>query len=572
MSGAFNNINKSSDDRDYNFINHNYFVISSDNCKSIASCFYGYAIIDNKLYINKLDHTKFINNLEYGFYVNIIDNDDDIIIQQDYYGMYGLFLYNTNNYFAVSNSLLMLINHLRANRMHMSINKMYCNSFLFTTTSLSFKNTIVNEIEHIPHFYLLRINKIRKTIDKVQIPLRQYNIDIDSQKGIELIDLWHDKWYNIINYFINGKKEYTIDISGGFDSRGALSILYNKSDNDYNIKDINLYSYEIDDYQDDFHIARQISDKLGFEINKKAYPPTNFISLFMCIANTLLNRLTLHNELAFYSTFMGNTLFYFGGGGGEYFREHWDEPISTFILGFLRGDNTEFHESIIDSITESIYNIKKYYRTPFNEVHSVYECCRGRLHFGTGIHTQVLANRLAMCPFLDPMLIKLNLYTKTNQDHNILMAILYDRFLELIKDMKFDHNREISHFARKYAHDLNQQFPYTYSGNINFMVATEQIYYPSFNTSRARVIDYLIELVKSDEFKHIICRLYGKDTYEKYLNNFKCEELFLLNAYYINHNVAAFISTYIAYLAMNHKLSMNNNDEIVNKLLMVGLR
>lgn len=91
---------------DLDFIHKNFFVISTDNFLNTQSRLYGYAIFDKKIHINGS-----VNNIPTysdGAYINVTKQANKIHIQQDYNGSYGLYLFQKDDYFSVSNSFLYL--------------------------------------------------------------------------------------------------------------------------------------------------------------------------------------------------------------------------------------------------------------------------------------------------------------------------------------------------------------------------------------------------------------------------------------------------------------------------------
>lgn len=89
------------------FIDDNFFVIDSDNCKDTKSKLYGFVIQENKISAFKKNYNQHIEKKDNGTYINIIREKKKIIIEQDAVGSYGLFLYKTENYFALSNSFFL---------------------------------------------------------------------------------------------------------------------------------------------------------------------------------------------------------------------------------------------------------------------------------------------------------------------------------------------------------------------------------------------------------------------------------------------------------------------------------
>ena len=78
------------------------------------------------------------------YYVKV--DDTEIKLLQDFNGSYGLYLYKSNDYFAISNSFLKLVEYLK-DKHPISFNKDYADAFLFTgLCSFAYGETLVNEI------------------------------------------------------------------------------------------------------------------------------------------------------------------------------------------------------------------------------------------------------------------------------------------------------------------------------------------------------------------------------------------------------------------------------------------
>ena len=80
-----------------------FFVIDSNNLSSYEKNFYGYAIANNKI-LYEIDDFDLLDGT--GTYIAIQETKDNIIILQDFNGSYGLYLYQNDGYFALSNSFM----------------------------------------------------------------------------------------------------------------------------------------------------------------------------------------------------------------------------------------------------------------------------------------------------------------------------------------------------------------------------------------------------------------------------------------------------------------------------------
>lgn len=128
------------------YFNEEFFIIDSDNLNYIGNKLFGF-LIDNE----KIITSNNISNITgEGTYIYIEDKNNEITIYQDFNGNYGLYIFQTNEYFAISNSFLKLVEYLK-NKYELTLNKDYANYFMTSgLNSTIYKETLVNEIEIIP--------------------------------------------------------------------------------------------------------------------------------------------------------------------------------------------------------------------------------------------------------------------------------------------------------------------------------------------------------------------------------------------------------------------------------------
>ena len=101
-------------------IKNEFFIIYSDNLEAIESKLYGYMITENGIITNESiqDYLNIQNGSELskdGSYVWVKRNGDEITIYQDFIGSYGLYMFKEDDYFAISNSFLRLVEYLKEN-------------------------------------------------------------------------------------------------------------------------------------------------------------------------------------------------------------------------------------------------------------------------------------------------------------------------------------------------------------------------------------------------------------------------------------------------------------------------
>ena len=257
-----------------------------------------------------------------GVYIMIRKNGDKIILNQDYYGSIGIFIYEnkTENYFALSNSFLLLLEYLFGNQ-KISLNRDFSDHLLVTNLcAYSIDETLIKEIKQIPTNAFLIINTKTKTFKIIFKEYEENTIPLESEEGLKLIDNWIDKWCYIFRSLKKQINNVSADLSGGFDSRILLSILLN-SGIDMNELRINTMISSKNGFDIDLKIASNISSKLGFKINNYK-PDHNFIkwNLQDILFNEIYSKLGFHKQFYFIDKFFDVPQFCFKGNGGEFLR------------------------------------------------------------------------------------------------------------------------------------------------------------------------------------------------------------------------------------------------------------
>lgn len=124
---------------------NNFFIIDSNNLKLVNSKLHGFAIHNNKIIQNESydDHTIFDGN---GTYIQVIKSGDDISIYQDFNGSFGIYIFEKDDYFSISNSFIKLVEYIKCSH-KIILNEDYAKYFISVDLcSLSYSETLVNEI------------------------------------------------------------------------------------------------------------------------------------------------------------------------------------------------------------------------------------------------------------------------------------------------------------------------------------------------------------------------------------------------------------------------------------------
>lgn len=544
------------------FIDENFFVIDSDNLNLVEPRLYGYVLLDNTLLINgSINH---IPIMSYGNYVNVSRTEKSLLIQQDYLGGYGLYLYQKDNFFAISNSFFKLLSFLKDKIKKMTLNIDYSNYFITETlSSLSASETLISEITLVQKDVLLEINLLEKKINSKNIRLDDESFNIDSPEGISILDNWYYKWQSCILGLQAYNESIILDLSGGFDSRATLSLFNTDS---ISLDDILVYSKtsKLHTFQEDYKIAILIANKMGFKINNTSYE-NKPISQNLVLLLNLLNKLGIHNQLNMQTDFYTKKVFRFTGNGGEIIRFPEDLSIKDIIYKAKRKSNFESIdlEKSIKRILEPdlSYYLEKFSGNEIIALNEFYKNTWVRSHSGKGITRNFLRNCYNMNPLTDAEL------QKIHDGSDLLLAVIYDRFLSNISDIPFQGNRQLNDKLIKKAQEINRKYTFKKIdiSNKKFIIHDNKQFQPELDGDNDnldtdlydRYISNILHLQDKDFFKKYhsdvlislfeilenkIKYLYGDEIY------YRAKNLAYTKGYFKNYAIVALIAVLSAYL------------------------
>ena len=112
-------------------MNDYFFVIDSDNLDCITTKLYGYGLDKGDLVLESKKNYDGLSGI--GAYVLVDVEDEFISLHQDYLGSFGIYVYANDDYFAVSNSFLKLVEHLRDKHERITFDRDYANYYLLQT-------------------------------------------------------------------------------------------------------------------------------------------------------------------------------------------------------------------------------------------------------------------------------------------------------------------------------------------------------------------------------------------------------------------------------------------------------
>lgn len=446
-----------------------FFVIDSNNLNSIKDKTYGFTL-------ESLCNDITSENIEFnheGSYVSIKTDDKSIFIEQDYNGSYGLYLFKKEDYFAISNSFLKLVEHLK-NKYELSLNEDYSNHLFYAELcSVLYKETPIDEIEELPRNISILIDKNDKTITYKEIDYKEHTLSIDSNEGMATLDKWFEKWITIIRSLKKKTNNIQFNLSGGFDTRIIISLMLCAN---IDLNKIKIYSIDGDKHthREDYNIATEIANEFGFKLNEEVFDSDiiPFKDVLTPINISSYLKLGFHKQFNFRLYKFQNPIYSFSGSAGETIRSYFNSTPEEFLNKYKLIANN-YDNSFVKPIENSLNNTFEKLRNDFNILDKnskqipdlLYSEIRARHHFGKLTLEDYFSNRYMLTAYLDSDLHKLKTTTDECNDQNLLMAVILTRYCPKLLDFRFQGNRKIDENTIEYAKLLNYKYPYVKKDN-----------------------------------------------------------------------------------------------------------
>ena len=507
-------------------IEENFFIIDSNNLGEIKSNMYGFSVsikgILTNNYYKKLGYYE--EPEPQGVYVMIRKMGNEIIINQDFNGSFGLYIYEDKNsgYFALSNSFLLLEEYL-VGKVNLTLNKEFSdNLILLDLCTTSIYETMINEIILIPSNAFIVLNIKNKTFKIYYIDYKENSVPFESEEGLKIVDKWVDKWSYIIRSLRKKTDNISLDLSGGFDTRIILAILLN-SGIDMNRILINSINDTLHCHEEDFKIASNISSKLRFKLNNfKLNKNGTKLSTKDSIYISIYSKLGFHKLFYLKTKFYSNPIFTFSGSGGEIIRGHIGLSIEKYIKAIrfhsngIKGHIEEFFNSSLRLLNRSISLLKnkKTYYNDFEISVDLYLKGLIRHHFGKGALESFLVNIYNIQPLIDPEIKQIKYDINKRLSHD-LIAYIFVRFSHDLINFPFEGKRELNKESIRKAEKLNKKlssYKKKSNYNANFYVDIKRIC-PVPPSKVNNVGEYLRKLFKSTKFINYINQLYDINVY-----------------------------------------------------------
>ena len=510
-------------------IKDNFFVLDSNNLEEIKSHMYGFStskegiITDN--YYKKLG---FYEEPEpQGAYVMIRKNGNQIRINQDFCGCFGLYYFENikENYFALSNSFFLLVQFL-VGRQNISINKDFTDHFiLLGLSSISVQETMINEIIELPSNTVIIINIKQKKINFLYIDYKENTIPLYSKQGIKLIDNWVDKWGYIFRSLKKQTDNLYLELSGGFDTRSVFSILKNSGVNLNNIKIKSIKGNNNTVYGEDFKIVNNITSKFKLKVNNFSLDNKSIIwSLNDTLFCSIYSKLGFGNGFNFQEGFYNKPRFAFTGYGGENIRGYPGYPIKQYFQYLInqRKLNPDFKRIFYDSSMKffernlNLLKNGKNYNNDYEITSDFYFQGRTRHHFGKTIVESFIANIYLIHPLMDPEIKKIK-YDINGENSHDLIAYIYTRFAKDLINFPIQGKRKLNYQSIIKANKLNnyaKKYRIKSDLNINFYIDIDKRSSNKLSYKNKTEFAHLKELFRTNKYIQNIKELYNNNAYK----------------------------------------------------------
>ena len=516
------------------FIENEFFVIDSNNLDLIDSRLYGYVLTDNGILFNEniSNSERLQEGLELnkdGAYVWVKRKDDTINIYQDFIGSYGLYLFREDDYFAISNSFLRLVEYLKENH-HMTLNYDNANTLLsIGLCSLSYSETLVNEIKMLPRDYVLKINTKTGELSHEVLDFMENTVSIDSKEGIAILDKWYHKWTNCFKILEKNNEHISIDLRGGIDSRLIMALAIS-SEIDLNKVKVRSIRSSPEERKSYYFYALRIADEFGFKFDDNDVSLEKFSDMGNVLDISFFSKLGFHKQMFYKTDYSKKPLFIVSDSGAKCVKgNEFSSPVDFVRDRFNKAKeySLESAHSLEKSLYKSFEEIQNRYDVKDNNsselTERLYKETLSRNHFGKWNVEDYLFNRIRLNPLIDSDLYKLRKNTDDFDNKDLLVSVILSRFCPRLLDLSFERKSfKFDSETKDFAKNINTKYKFTSQRSFfNSNEDSKEFEYkkiysiPSNGRSFkiADVDDFIMDVFKSQSFKSQFQSYFSSKTY-----------------------------------------------------------
>ena len=551
-----------------NIIEKNFFFLDSNSLDTVQTHLYGYCITNDvdgqELSIENVEFPRAYSN---GAYVLLQSIGDKLYISQDYSGSCGIYLFRRGDYFALSNSFLLMFEKLDA-RFPLTFNYDYANAYIGADLcSLAYSETMVNEIEMLPRDVQIIINKKNKTIHIADICYQEHSVEIDTVEALQILDEWYEKWTCIIHVVKSMTDNIMCDLSGGFDSRMTFG-LFTRAGIDLNKVYLRSRQDDLRIHGKDYSIASQIAEHYSTFLNKGNLSKESFKLGFEDIINiSFYANFGTSKHMFWRADYWDEPLFRFTGCGGECIRAFYPVGPQLYIENECRLGKRYKSVEVTKSISRIMDNIyrKVTAKFPFVDEQSIeltrimYRETRNRNHFGKHGTELYCTHEVLINPLLD---VKLGRICSPNNEYaDLLMALIFIRYYPELLEFPHADGKELDRKTLERAREINEMVPFQ-STKEKTLTPTKSIFYfgdnkiidgQKYETNISEVDKFVYDVFKSDRVHKMTTACFHEDIYEFADNYMNASAFFPLMGM---KEIYPIINSYLAQNMLNDRVRM----------------
>ena len=445
-------------------IKENFFVLDSGNMHETKNRLYGYFIQNGKIFDGREENPEQVS--PDGVYVHICRKGSKLIISQDYSGSFGLYLYQREGYFALSNSFMYLAEWLKSKE-KLHVNMDYVMSmFAFDLCSLSVEETPLQEIQMLPRNARVLIDIDKNDLSIERIDYREESVPIDSKEGMAILDEWHEKWTSLIRYLKGRTNNISVDLSGGFDSRITFALFASAG---INLDEVRIESIhdELHTHAEDYEIASEIASFYHTALNGNAFSEAyQNLCLQDIMDISFFTKMGFHKEMYYQYRRYDKPVYTFGGSGGETLRDYWNMIPEAFIewqsgLGSIYIVK-EIREAAARILARSLETVCRDYGSGKDEPEAVmrlYLEARSRNHFGKAAVENYFSNTIKLMPLMDRNLHMLKTVGIDGGDKDFLFLLILARYADTLLEFKLEGGRSFAMNTIQAARRISKKYP-----------------------------------------------------------------------------------------------------------------
>lgn len=372
----------------------NVFLLTSDQTAPRNSLL-GFAFCDSDLIIGGDGYEKYLKARgrpippgEDGAYVVVFSSDARTVIGTDFCGYYKLFLYRAGTEWAVSNSILRLVEHAKSRGLPTTISPSHLASFFIVGSfgnQLASTRTAIREIELIPSCDQIEIDHTQHTIT-ISRTDRCRSLDNEKISYRDALERALHAWSARFAAILQSDMDVKSDLTGGRDSRAVLSLFLRAAKSLGQPSLLNRVSFTSDpNALDDYKIAEGLAQAFGLSLNiKKANHPSPLLHPEDRFRKWISLCLGSYGPIYFPVRAQNSKSLAMGGAGGEAHRNFYIAPnICEFLDArrrFFRND--AFYEEFRSDVLSDIHRLKVGYEVGLDPLIIHYRYFRDRLHGG----------------------------------------------------------------------------------------------------------------------------------------------------------------------------------------------